>query len=215
MSRIHVVILMVLACAISLAGQERVTVSAQTVLRGTPEATGEVVTTLQTSEFGDLLRTLGDWRLVQTRKYVGWVESKAVTFHRETSGPGGGMGMGQGAGRGEGAGPKPSIGGGQGEGTEKGKGDESAITTPLRILLKPSADYTTAARDNKVTGTVILRVTFLETGTIGAVRAVKGLPFGLTEQAMNAAKGIRFEPAKRNGVPTTVTKQMEYTFNIR
>src|SRR5687767_11279289 len=63
MSRTHVAILVVLACAISLAAQERVTISSQTVLRGSPEATGEVVTTLQSSESADLLRTLGDWRL--------------------------------------------------------------------------------------------------------------------------------------------------------
>jgi len=213
MLRTHVAILVVLACAISLAAQERVTVSAQTVLRGTPDPAGEVITTLESSEGADLMRTRGDWHLVQTGKYVGWVETSAVTMNRVTSGPGGGMGTGPGTGRSDGARSRPNPSD-KGAGAGKGQAEASPITTRLRILSKPNAGYTTPARDNKITGTVVLRVTFLETGAIGAVRPVKGLPFGLTEQAVNAAKGIRFEPAKRNGVPTTVTMQIEYTFNI-
>ena len=59
-----------------------------------------------------------------------------------------------------------------------------------------------------------LRVTFNANGTIGGISAVSGLPNGLTEQAIAAARGIRFEPAKKNGVPYTVTKQVAYTFTL-
>jgi TonB family protein len=65
-----------------------------------------------------------------------------------------------------------------------------------------------------VQGTVILRVTFLASGQVGSISPVKGLPNGLTEQAIAAARSIRFEPAKNNGVAQTVTKQVEYTFSI-
>jgi TonB family protein len=61
---------------------------------------------------------------------------------------------------------------------------------------------------------VRLRVTFLASGQIGSVSPVSGLSYGLTEQAIAAAKQIRFEPAKVNGVPQTVTKQIEYSFSI-
>src|SRR5687767_12954714 len=108
MLRTHVAILVVLACAVSIAGQERVVVSAQAVLRGTPDPAGEVITTLEASEGADLMRTRGDWHLVQTRKYVGWVETSAVTMNRMTSGPGGGMGTGQGTGRGDGVKSSPN-----------------------------------------------------------------------------------------------------------
>ena len=63
-------------------------------------------------------------------------------------------------------------------------------------------------------GTVILRVTFLANGSIGGISAVKGLPNGLTEQAIAAARRISFEPAKINGSPQSVTKQIEYSFSI-
>ncbi|HQY68390.1 MAG TPA: energy transducer TonB, partial [Pyrinomonadaceae bacterium] len=88
------------------------------------------------------------------------------------------------------------------------------VTAPMKILAKPKPSYTDAARQNQVQGTVILRVTFLASGAIGSISPVKGLPNGLTEQAIAAARSIRFEPAKSNGVGQTVTKQVEYTFSI-
>jgi outer membrane biosynthesis protein TonB len=36
----------------------------------------------------------------------------------------------------------------------------------------------------------------------------------LTEQAIAAARQIRFEPAKKNGVPQTVTNQVQYQFTL-
>jgi TonB family protein len=65
-----------------------------------------------------------------------------------------------------------------------------------------------------VQGTVALRVVFTASGQIGSVSPVKGLSDGLTEQAIAAAKEIKFEPAKKNGVPQTVTKQVQYSFTI-
>jgi TonB family protein len=59
-----------------------------------------------------------------------------------------------------------------------------------------------------------LRATFSKNGTIGAVSVISGLPDGLTEQAIEAVKGIKFEPAMRDGVPYSVTKPVEYTFTI-
>ena len=84
----------------------------------------------------------------------------------------------------------------------------------LRILSKPTPGYTEAARSENVEGSVVLSVTFLASGNIGAVSAVKTLPNGLTERAISAAKEIEFEPATENGQPVSVTKQVEYTFSI-
>lgn len=84
----------------------------------------------------------------------------------------------------------------------------------LQILSKPRPSYTEAARSENIEGTVILRVTFLASGKIGAVTPVKRLPNGLTDEAIEAAKQIEFEPAVENGRPVSVTKQVEYTFSI-
>ena len=50
--------------------------------------------------------------------------------------------------------------------------------------------------------------------TIGAISIVNGLPNGLTEQAIAAARGIRFEPAMKNGVPYTIVRNVEFSFTM-
>jgi len=88
------------------------------------------------------------------------------------------------------------------------------VTQPLKILAKQKAQYTDAARTNNVQGTVTLRVTFLSSGGIGSIATIKGLPHGLTEQAIAAARNIRFEPEMVNGVARTTSRPVSFTFNI-
>ncbi len=86
--------------------------------------------------------------------------------------------------------------------------------TGIKIISKPRANYTNEARANSVQGKVLLRVIFKADGTIGTIGVISGLSDGLTEQAINAAKGIKFKPATRGNVPYSVTKPVEYTFTI-
>jgi len=143
-------------------------------------------------------------------------------------GQGGGRGRGQGGGNGGGLGNGNGngFGNGNGNGNGDGNGDGDGLTvkvkppTPVgptegvKILSKPRANYTDAARQNQVQGKVVLRVTFAANGSIGSISVISGLGNGLTEQAIAAARGIRFEPAKRGGVPYSVTKPVEYSFTI-
>ena len=83
---------------------------------------------------------------------------------------------------------------------------------PLRIISKPTPQFTEEARNNGTTGLIRLRVTFLASGSIGDISPVNTLPDGLTESAIEAAKGIKFKPATKNDEPMTVTKLVEYSF---
>lgn len=137
------------------------------------------------------------------------------------TGTGQGSGRGTGAGSGDGSGYGSGIGNGNGNGTGDGDGGigppppaRAVVTQKLAITAKPRPGYTDAARQANIQGTVILRVTFLGSGQIGGISAVKGLPNGLTEQAIAAARRISFQPQLVNGVPQSVTKQIEYTFSI-
>ncbi len=162
--------------------------------------------------------------------YGKWGDPNGAPGLSNGPGTGGGIGSGRGTGQGNGNGTGAGNGNGSGwgNGSGNGNGDGSGdgdggppppprpvgVTAPLKILAKPKPSYTDSARQNQVQGTVILRVTFLASGAIGSISPVKGLPNGLTEQAIAAARSIRFEPAKSNGVGQTVTKQVEYTFSI-
>lgn len=146
-------------------------------------------------------------------------------------GTGSGSGYGSGRGTGEGSGIGSGSGGGRGNGNGDGDGDgdlqvrprtqnkpetvaNSGVTKDVTITSKPQPRYTDAARQNNVQGSVTLRVTFNADGTIGAVSPVNSLPNGLTEQAIAAAKQIKFQPAMRNGQPIAKVKQVVYSFTI-
>lgn len=149
-------------------------------------------------------------------------------------GTGKGTGVGSGFGTGEGSGSGSGSGSGRGNGTGSGTGDGSGRsrrapppppkkpkppkpkgpTVGIKILSKPKPGYTDAARQNNVRGVVRVRVKFLSSGRIGGVSVVKGLPHGLTEKALAAARSIRFKPPMRNGVPYSVNKVVQFNFNI-
>ncbi len=93
--------------------------------------------------------------------------------------------------------------------------DLKEITEPLEIIVKPPPRYTDIARQNKVQGTVTLRVVFLSNGGIGEVTPVSDpLPFGLTEQAIAAAKKMAFLPQKSGNRTFTIVKSVQYSFSI-
>src|SRR5215510_5577674 len=90
------------------------------------------------------------------------------------------------------------------------------MTASLRptILYREKAKYTDKARNNGIQGTVILQVVFRRYGLLTDIRVLRGLPDGLTENAIEAAKKIRFQPAMKNGRPISVRGSLEFGFNI-
>lgn len=127
------------------------------------------------------------------------------------------QGTGSGSGRGSG-GYGAGIGSGGGVAADLGTGPltppDKAGNRPFKVLSKPRPGYTDLARSFNIAGTVTLRITFLADGTIGGVEPVTKLPFGLTQKAIAAARGIRFEPLMQKSVPYSVTKTLQYTFTI-
>lgn len=118
-----------------------------------------------------------------------------------------------------------------GKGSDRTLGDETAVnektpvskeenkteiseTASMRLILKPRASYTDAARQAQIQGTVRVRVTFLASGGVGITSPITALPYGLTEQAVAAAKKIVFIPAKKNDIKVSVVRIVEYRFTV-
>ena len=132
-------------------------------------------------------------------------------------GPGEGGGLGPGRGGNIGGGDFNAGGGGPGGG---GGGDYSRIftgkevTSKARLISKPEPQYTEDARKNQITGTVVLKVVFSSGGQVTNIRTVSGLPYGLTERAIAAARQIKFVPATKDGRQVSMWMQLEYNFNL-
>jgi TonB family protein len=88
-------------------------------------------------------------------------------------------------------------------------------TTPLKITYKAHVNYTDQARSAFVSGKIVVAVLFAANGKVTQTIVIKPLGYGLDQEAMKAAKNIRFEPALKNGIPISVVKVVEYIFSIR
>lgn len=82
------------------------------------------------------------------------------------------------------------------------------------ITAKPRPSYTKEARRKGVQGFVVLRVLLSARNKISRVRVVKGLPSGLTENAIRAACKMEFKPAMKNGEAVSVWLVAEYVFRL-
>ncbi len=83
---------------------------------------------------------------------------------------------------------------------------------PVKILEKPKGILNGDYGNVCATGTVRVRVDFLASGEVGNVSLIGGLPYGISEIAIEASKQIRFEPAKKDGVSITSHKILQYQF---
>ncbi len=130
-------------------------------------------------------------------------ENKGNKSFESGNGAGGGSGKGNGTGNGIGNGSKNSD-----------SVNLNKRTTTFQIISKPGVAYTDLARFYNLSGVVQLRITFLPSGEIGTITAIKKLPFGLTNNAINAARRIQFVPPTKEGIPYSETKVVEYGFTI-
>jgi TonB family protein len=128
-------------------------------------------------------------------------------------GSGGGMGPGDGRGVGPGSGynmggGNPNLGGGSGA-------PATAVDSRPVPLNSPQPRYTEEARKAKIQGTVTARVLVGADGSVKSVKILRGLSYGLDEQAIQAAYQIRFRPAMKGGQPVSFWQAVTIDFNLR
>jgi periplasmic protein TonB len=88
------------------------------------------------------------------------------------------------------------------------------ITPPRRIhFVRPA--YTEPARRTLTQGPVILELVIDEQGRVADVTVLRGLPLGLTESAVDAARQWRFEPSLYGGRPVSVIYRLTVTFSLQ
>ncbi len=66
----------------------------------------------------------------------------------------------------------------------------------VKCISCPSAVYSEAATRAQIEGTVILTMTIEKSGRVKDIRVKQGLPFGLTQQAIDAVEGWKYLPAR-------------------
>lgn len=106
--------------------------------------------------------------------------------------------------------------------SQTGEGGLPAVPdVGVKITGQSKPEYTEKARKRGVEGSVRLNVEFLASGEIGKVtlssessKKKKLSKYGLVDQAIAAARKVKFIPAMKDGKAITVTKTVEFNFNL-
>jgi hypothetical protein len=80
------------------------------------------------------------------------------------------------------------------------------------ITFAPNATYTTIALKRGVSGEVRIFGYFEWNGRFSGLQVITGLPGGLSESALRAAKAIRFKPATSCGKAISEPVEIHYDF---
>jgi protein TonB len=90
-----------------------------------------------------------------------------------------------------------------------GEVDRKAI-----IVWKTEPMYTEEARQNRVTGTVVLRAVLSSRGSVINIKNMSELPHGLTENSVSATRKMKFIPAMKDGKYVSCWIQLEFNFSL-
>ncbi len=91
---------------------------------------------------------------------------------------------------------------------------ERPSTTQAEVSI-PKPEYTAEAKELKIQGSVVLRVTFYANGQIQVLGVLRGLGHGLDEEARRAVQqGKVIRPAMVNGKPMDSTTNITITFQL-
>lgn len=76
--------------------------------------------------------------------------------------------------------------------------------------------YPSIARDNRISGTVVLQFVVSKEGDLKNIKVVKGFGGGLNEEAVRVVSGMpRWKPGRHNGKPVPVTYTLPFKFVLQ
>ena len=95
-----------------------------------------------------------------------------------------------------------------------GDGALTTLVIPPRPINSLPPEYTEEARQRRIEGTVRVQAAFDILGNFRIVRIVKGLGYGLDENALITLSRWRFTPAYKNGARVAVIAEVDIPFKL-
>ncbi len=97
-------------------------------------------------------------------------------------------------------------------------GDETVVAgvdlTRPEVLHRVEPRYTETAIRTRTEGVVVLELLIGADGAVSGITVLRGLPFGLTQSAVDAARRWRFAPSELDGRPVRVRYHLTVRFEL-
>lgn len=87
--------------------------------------------------------------------------------------------------------------------------------TPPQKVFAPTPRYTEEGRQSRTQGVVILEAVVDTAGNVDDVKVLKGLPNGLSEEAVQTASTWKYRPALLDGKPVAVFLNLTIRFSLQ
>lgn len=88
------------------------------------------------------------------------------------------------------------------------------VTSKAVIAWKPIPNYTERARQDGLTGTIVVEAVLAANGYVTNIKVLKEMGDGMTEKAVEYTRSVRFFPAEKDGKPASQRLMLEYNFNL-
>jgi TonB family protein len=90
----------------------------------------------------------------------------------------------------------------------------SEVTRKAKIKRAEDPVYTKEAWQKEIEGRILLRLVLCANGKVTNIEVIKGLPFGLTEKAIETTRKMKFRPAEIDGQPVSIVILREFDFRV-
>lgn len=88
------------------------------------------------------------------------------------------------------------------------------VSLPAKFTSRPEPQYTDEARAHQVEGRVILTAVLCKSGKVTDIVVIKEMPYGMTENVVEAVRKIKFLPAEKDGQQVSQMQRFEYEFHL-
>ncbi len=88
------------------------------------------------------------------------------------------------------------------------------VTRKAKITHVDEPTYTEEAKVKGVRGRVVLGAVLCSAGKVTNIEVIEGLPYGLTENAVESTRNMQFEPAEKEGQAVSQYIRRECNFNL-